>query len=132
MSNSKLHPNVQKFKEFVKHYPMLTQEVRKGKKTWQELYEDWYLFGEEDEMWDPYKKPADQQNENNQKSEFMTSFFSSLRNIDMNEMQKHISNASSVISTIQNVIQQFQGGNSQTQQSQGQPHVNHPFSFRND
>ncbi len=52
MAQKKLHPSVIKFKEFVKNNPKLIQEVRKGKATWQELYEDWYVLGEEDKRWE--------------------------------------------------------------------------------
>jgi outer membrane protein assembly factor BamD (BamD/ComL family) len=51
MNQKKLHPSVLKFKEFVKNNPKLIQEVRQEKATWQELYEDWYLLGEDDERW---------------------------------------------------------------------------------
>ena len=54
MSNKKLHPSVQKFKDFVKAHPKLVLEVRKGRKNWQEIYEDWYLLGEDDPKWEPF------------------------------------------------------------------------------
>ena len=52
MTEKKLHPSVLQFKEFVKNNPKIIQEVRNGKSTWQELYEDWYLLGEEDSRWE--------------------------------------------------------------------------------
>lgn len=132
MTDRKLHPSVQKFKEFVKKHPKLIEEVHGGNKSWQEYYEEWYLFGEEDEMWKKYEPKSKEQKETETKSEFMTTFFSSLKNIDMNQMQEHITNASNVITSIQNVIQQFQGGKSGEQQPQTQNQTSHPFSFRKD
>ena len=35
------------FRAFVNKYPKLRDEVRSGKKTWQNIYEEWVLFGEE-------------------------------------------------------------------------------------
>lgn len=35
------------FKEFVKRHPLLKQEVQSNKKTWQQLYEDFCILGEE-------------------------------------------------------------------------------------
>ncbi|MBE6137290.1 MAG: hypothetical protein E7176_02720 [Erysipelotrichaceae bacterium] len=35
------------FKEFIKRHPLLKQEVLSKKRTWQELYEDYVLLGEE-------------------------------------------------------------------------------------
>lgn len=60
MTKTKLHPSVEKFKEFVKQNPQIIKEVRAGNTTWQELYEDWYLLGEEDSRWDSYKENKDE------------------------------------------------------------------------
>ncbi len=65
MTKTKLHPSVEKFKEFVKQNPRVIKEVRDGNATWQELYEDWYLLGEEDSRWDSYRENKD----NTQKTE---------------------------------------------------------------
>lgn len=35
------------FKDFIKRHPLLKSEVQSGKKTWQELYEDFVLLGED-------------------------------------------------------------------------------------
>ena len=35
------------FKEFIKRHPLLKQDVLAKKRTWQELYEDYVLLGEE-------------------------------------------------------------------------------------
>lgn len=35
------------FKEFIKRHPLLKQDVLSKKRTWQELYEDYVLLGEE-------------------------------------------------------------------------------------
>ncbi|MGL4372471.1 MAG: spore coat protein YlbD, partial [Turicibacter sp.] len=44
------------FKKFVRLYPGLRDEVRSGRATWQSLYEEWYLYGEEDSQWEKYKQ----------------------------------------------------------------------------
>lgn len=132
MNGRQLHPSVQQFKEFVKRHPKLVEEVRGGNKSWQEFYEDWYLFGEEDEMWKKYRQNIPKkENNHDAKSEFMSTFFSSLKNIDMNQMQQHIENVNNVIATIQNMIQQLQNGNGGTSQLK-QNGASHPFSFRKD
>lgn len=35
------------FKSFVKRHPLLKQKVMSGEKTWQQLYEDYSILGEE-------------------------------------------------------------------------------------
>lgn len=131
MSNEKLHPSISEFKGFVKKNPKLIKEVRNGNKSWQELYEDWYLLGEEDESWNKYKLASEKVEDQEEKSNFLTTIFSSLKKVDMNEMEQHISSVSSAIANIQNVLQQFQGTERQKVPQQ-QIREQHPFSFRKD
>jgi hypothetical protein len=42
-----LSEKLEEFKAFIKKHPLLKTEVQSGKKTWQELYEDFVLLGEE-------------------------------------------------------------------------------------
>ncbi|MCA1029943.1 YlbD family protein [Bacillus timonensis] len=136
MSSQNQHPSIQKFKHFVKRHPKLTKEVRAGRKTWQEFYEDWYLLGETDDVWDQYKeidKSEQAQSEDSSissKGDFMSKIFTTIKNVDINEVQQQISNVGSAISTIQSVIQQFQGSSHQNSNETNQRP--HPFSFRKD
>ncbi|MCL6586904.1 MAG: YlbD family protein [Anoxybacillus sp.] len=121
-----LHPSVEQFKQFVKKHPKIIQEVRKGKKTWKQLYEDWYLFGEEDELWNEYKEEEKKQETDG--SVLIHKVLSVVKNIDPNEMQKHIATVQEAIAAIQNVIGQLQG----MRQSENVSREQHPFSFRKD
>ena len=38
---------LEEFKGFIKRHPLLKAEVQSGRKTWQELYEDFVLLGED-------------------------------------------------------------------------------------
>lgn len=133
MGNRNLHPSIVEFKEFVKEHPKLIQEVRKGNKNWQELYEDWYLLGDKDSSWSEYKEKDNDKknNEGKSKKDFMSQIFSTIKNVDMNQFQQQISNVGSTISTIQSVIQQFQGDKGGNP-SHGPTGGNQPFSFRKD
>ncbi len=51
MTNKVLHPSIESFKVFVKNHPRVMEEVRSGKLTLQELYEEWFLLGEDDTRW---------------------------------------------------------------------------------
>jgi len=44
------------FRKFVSKHPLLRDEVRNNKFTWQNVYEEWVLYGEEDESWKKYEK----------------------------------------------------------------------------
>ncbi len=46
---------IELFREFISRHPSLRNEVLSGKKTWQSIYEDWVILGEDNEIWNPYK-----------------------------------------------------------------------------
>lgn len=43
------------FRSFVGRYPLVREEVVSGKKTWQNIYEDWVMLGENNEIWKQYR-----------------------------------------------------------------------------
>ena len=135
MAPKKLHPSVVKFKEFVKSNPKLIQEVRSGKATWQEIYEDWYLLGEDDKRWETMDSSgtnSDGQKSTETKGEWMSNLMGMVKNMDSNQIQGHINNLSSAIGAIQGVLSQFQGSNPQGNASKPAEGPKHPFSFRKD
>lgn len=141
MDKKQLHPSVQKFKEYVRAHPELIKQVRSGTNTWQELYEEWYLFGEDDskenETDDDRKQSTESTKESSteesSKKDWMSTVLGAVRNMDPNQLQHHIVSISSALGAIQGVISSLQGGNS----SQSPPKKNvsppsHPFHFRQD
>ena len=42
-----MESRMNEFRSFVSKYPKLREEVRGGRRTWQNIYEEWVLFGEE-------------------------------------------------------------------------------------
>lgn len=136
MAQKKMHPSVLKFKEFVKNNPKVIQEVRKGNATWQDLYEDWYLLGEDDERWNligAEKKTGTEETSTEQKSDWMSSVMGMVKKMDPNQVQHHMNNLSQAIGAIQGLLSQFQSSNQPTnskpRNSEG---PTHPFSFRKD
>ncbi|HYK74675.1 MAG TPA: YlbD family protein [Pseudoneobacillus sp.] len=139
MTSKKLHPNVVKFKEFVKQNPKIIKEVRSGNVTWQELYEDWYLLGEDDPRWENFNNQERKNETNNnqkentedKKSDWMGQIFGYLKSMDINQMQHHINHVSQAIGAVQGLLSQFQSPSQPSNRNQtGQP--SHPFSFRKD
>ncbi|MEK3989443.1 MULTISPECIES: YlbD family protein [Robertmurraya] len=141
MAKKQLHPSVQKFKEYVRAHPELIKQVRSGTNTWQELYEEWYLFGEEDSKEDGTDDHRSQSTESTKetsteessKKDWMSTVLGAVRNMDPNQLQHHIVSISSALGAIQGVISSLQGGNS----SPNPPKKNvsppsHPFHFRQD
>ncbi len=133
MSKKKLHPSISKFKEFVKNNPKLIQEVRRGNATWQELYEDWYLLGEDDERWESIGtgKPAESK-DNDKKSDWMSAITGMMKKIEPDQLQNHLNNLSQAIGAVQGLLSQFQVNNNQPNQIREPERPKHPFLFRQD
>jgi uncharacterized membrane protein len=51
-----LESRIDAFRNFVKKYPKIKDDVKNGIKTWQAFYEDWVMLGEEDSIWDIYRE----------------------------------------------------------------------------
>jgi Putative coat protein len=127
-----LHPSVIKFKEFVKNNPALIKEVRNGNATWQELYEDWYLLGEEDNRWETLgvkTSPSTEINEE-KKGDWISTILGTVQKMDPDQIQHYVNNLSQALGAIQGVISQFQS--SQPKQVSSKVEHRHPFSFRKD
>jgi hypothetical protein len=131
-----LHPSVQRFKEFARKHPKMISAVRSGQKTWQQFYEEWYLLGENDQIWNAYKpdgagaaeSTANASQETAQPG-FVGQMMSFIKKIDMDQIQTHISSVTNAIGSVQQVIQQFQSPNSSGSSQRTQ---NNPFHFQKD
>ncbi|MBS2968846.1 YlbD family protein [Metabacillus sp. KIGAM252] len=130
MATKKLHPKVEEFKEFVRKHPKMIQEAKKGTKTWQEYYENWYLLGENDAYWDDYKDARQEEKETDEEKGFVTQLFSAVKKMDANEMNISLSKMSNAVSTVQNLLETFgvAKGSGGTPSNGG----SRPFSFRKD
>ncbi|WP_155111153.1 YlbD family protein [Metabacillus mangrovi] len=129
MASKKLHPKVEEFKDFVRRHPKIIEEAKKGSRTWQEYYENWYLLGEEDAYWTPYKS-TETKNEEAEEKGFVTQILSAVRKMDANEMNQSLSKMSNAVSTVQNLLETFGAGKSSAGSSASQG--SRPFSFRKD
>src|SRR5690348_11928021 len=130
MKNDKLHPSVEEFKKFVDDHPNVLGEVKTGKATLQELYEDWYLLGEDDARWKNLLSDEKASNvANDQKSDWLNSAIGSIKKMDPEQVQHYITHLSQALSSIQGVLSQFQSENAKKSSSTPQQKPNHPFLF---
>jgi Putative coat protein len=133
-----IHPSIQQFKMFVKENPGLIKEVRSGNTTWQELYEEWYLLGEEDSRWESYREEStgskkQEDSEKKEKSgEWMSKILNTVKSMDQEQLQGQIGNISQAIAAIQGVLSQFQGSQQPSKPSSNRDAPQSPFSFRKD
>lgn len=102
------------FRDFVKRHPNVRNDVLNGKRTWQQIYEDWVVLGEGDLMWQPYKNNMDKtQNQSSPKkiedllsSDNLKTIMGYIKKINPDTLSK-------TLNTIQKVLQITQsfGGN---------------------
>ncbi len=156
-NHQSLHPSVKQFKQFVKLHPLLINEVKEGRKTWQDVYEEWVILGENHESWEDYKiaknnnketvavkekstnekkQSSEKNNEKSeesqgQSSEVLTHLVGLIKNMNFDDIQRHMSQLNGILSNVQQLMSVFQGGQKQNQQPQQPPEQPHdPFSFR--
>lgn len=115
----KKRPSVDGFREFVKVHPYLVNEVRNKQATWQELFEEWYLLGEDHPRWqaegslqssggkvEPVVAPVEK---GEQSTELIGTVMNAVKNMDISQIQQYISSANQAIGAIQGVLSAFQG-----------------------
>ncbi|MDQ0253846.1 hypothetical protein J2S74_001218 [Evansella vedderi] len=158
MSKS-LHPDVKKFKAFVKNNPYILKPVKNGDKTLQDLFEEYLLFGEEDDIWETYRSDDDEIDEDEnedvesdeekeeeeeeskgkkgKKSSSKESLgtqdiLNMLKKINFNDMQEHLAQFGGVLASVQELLNQFKQNPQQPSQNNQQQQQNSPFSFHDD
>lgn len=47
---------MEEFRSFVNRYPKIKEDVSNGKRTWQSVYEDFVILGENNDIWNKYKE----------------------------------------------------------------------------
>lgn len=120
-----LHPDIERFKQFMKRHPTLLDEMRRNNQSLQSLFEEWYVLGDEHERWLPYKEVENTQQNH---TDVLNQVVGMFRQMNIYEVQSLLGQLSNVLANVQNVIQTFQ------RPSQGSPRreQDFPFSFRRD
>lgn len=98
------------FRDFVSRYPLVREEVKSGKSTWQKIYENWVLLGESDPMWNNYRiGPSKNTTQNPLDTLFKSD---NLKNVWSYVKKINPDNVSKTLGTVQKVLQitqSFQG-----------------------
>lgn len=97
------------FKEFVKNNNYLVDYVRDKKKTWQELYELYDMYGEDKSIWNNYLK--DNNSENRTNSSTFNEILNMAKNMDVEKVQSGITSLQKAISLFSDL---FVTGNNDT------------------
>ena len=105
MSNS-----IDEFKDFVKKYPRLKMEVREGKRSWQSIYEEWSLLGD-DGSWESYREIQENKTESSDNQEFLKSTLAYIKKINPDDITKTVGTIQKVLG----IVQSLNGGNRSNQ-----------------
>ena len=86
-SNSK----IVEFKEFVKNNSFLIGYIRRGEKSWQDMYEIYDLYGEDEDAWAKFlEKDEKKESHSNKSNNYLDEFIKMAKNIDVNKVQEGI------------------------------------------
>lgn len=134
----KLSPEVQKFKAFVQKHPYLIKEVREKKTTWQELFEEWYLLGEDDPKWQAYRidttgghlrREKNKTMSVTEKNEWLQQLLESLKKLDPEQIQTIASQLSKALDIAIEFLKEMKTNEPERFPP---PRSHHPFMFRKD
>ena len=149
MSKS-LHPDIKKFKAFVKNQPHVLRDVKSGDKNLQDLYEEWMLFGEKDSIWETYRTDKDEDEETNEdeteeeetsedeetpekeEKKSTQDLLSLFKKMNLNDLQGHLSQFSGVLASVQELLGQFKSDPPSSGSDTSEQQQSSPFSYRDD
>ncbi|RSL29590.1 hypothetical protein D7Z54_30315 [Salibacterium salarium] len=125
MSES-IHESVYEFREFLYKHPQLIKEVREGKRTWNQLYQDWVILGEEHEDWSSFRvKDKDKDTTmGTGQTDSLAAIMKTLSQMNIEDLQKQISQFSGMMGNVQQALRHFQKPSGPPKPPQD------PFSFR--
>lgn len=103
------------FRSFARRHTELANYVMNGKTNWQKLYELYEIYGENSSIWNDYFSTASVST--NSKEDDLSStlklLMQNVRNIDLNSVQKGITNIQKAVGLLQNIgLGQGQNSNS--------------------
>lgn len=91
------------FRDFVTRYPLVRDDVKEGKRTWQSIYEDWVILGEDDEGWNKYKTKTTKTTDNKKLEDLLTS--DNIKNVWGYVKKINPDSISKTLNTVQKVLQ---------------------------
>ena len=84
------------FKSFVSKHPEFVTYVKNNNTSWQDLYEIYDIYGENSEVWDKYLTDTSATS-----TASIGELKNILKNVNMDNVQKHINNAQKAVNLIQ-------------------------------
>lgn len=112
------------FKIFVKNHPELVTKVRNQEMTWQGFYEMYDLYGENNQVWDPYlnqAKDASKTSISSNKDMSLQELVNMVKKIDLDTVRRGINSLQKAIGLVQDLGLGNNKKNNETEQYQPRP-----------
>lgn len=103
----------EEFKLFVKSHPELIKFVKSNEMSWQKFYEIYDIYGNNNEVWNKYFSKLDEEvvTKSETKENFSVSdLINMAKNVDLNSVQKNITNISKALGLVQSLIAKDDSG----------------------
>ena len=84
------------FKEFISKHPELVTYIKNKENTWQDFYEIYDIYGDDENAWNKYFN-----NETTTNTATLGELTKMFKNVNMDNVQKHINNAQKAVNLIQ-------------------------------
>lgn len=109
MSDDYKENTIEKFSDFVNQYPLLLEDIRNSGEPIQTYYEKWALLGEQDPFWNKYKQNDKEKEESDKlkKPDWIEEILQYSKNINLEQVQKHVHSISEAVQSLQTIISQF-------------------------
>ena len=95
-------------REFVSLHPLLRDEVKKGSRTWHNIYEEWVLYGDGDNLWQKYKEKAKEETKSQTIGDMLNmdkvkNVIGYVKKINPDQINRTLNNVQKVIQIVQTV-----------------------------
>lgn len=99
------------FRQFVKEYPLLKEAVKAKERSWQDIYEEWVLYGEASDSWVKYKETETTTPSSNQFSfDGIKNMLGNIKKVDPEKINNTLNSVQKVLQIAQSVTGVKQGG----------------------
>ena len=94
---------LQEFKSFLLKHPHLIKKVRSGESTWQNLFEEWYLFGEDDARW-----KENSPDKASSSTQWIHTLKNKLQSLDDDQIEQYVEQCKDALEMVSGLLSQFQ------------------------
>jgi len=123
LAEERTNAAIKKFKSFLRSHPEIVEYVHENGIKWSNVFDDWVIFGEKNDVWEKYgmnREETEEAPEKKKSSSFsLNKMLKVVDTIDTKQWQERLDTISGALTGIQSFIGQFQQTNEQEKQNNG-------------